>query len=185
MEARLFSSYFQDGAWDVMIGILMLTMAFRTFIDHWTISLFGLVGVLYVILLRKFVTTRRMGTALFSVTRKKKRVRMMVVILAANFVTLILLLFTLFGTHPSVAVSAAVFTSLVVLSFSLVAYFMSYWRFFIWGVLLAGTILVNELIGMGPGSVTSLIIGSAITLVGFYYLVSFLRNYPSTEVGRE
>jgi len=180
MEARLFSSYFQDGAWDVMIGILMLAMAVRTFIDHWTISLLGLGGVLYVVLLRMFVTRKRLGVAQFSASRKKKRTRMLFIILAANLVTLVLFLSALLGAHPSKALSAAVIVLLVVLTFSLVAYFMDYWRFFIWGALLAGTILIMELYGEGAGSWVSLVIGSLITLAGIYYLVSFMKKYPLT-----
>jgi len=180
MEARLFSSYFQDGAWDVMVGMLILAMAIRTFIDHWTVSLLGLVGVLYVILIRMFVTRKRLGVARFKAFRKRKRSRMLLVILAANLVTLVLLLATLFGAHPSQALSAAVIVVLVILTFSMVAYFMDYWRFFIWGALLAGTILIMELYGEGPGSWASLAVGSGVTLAGIYYLVSFLSKYPST-----
>ncbi|MGA1792762.1 MAG: hypothetical protein ACMUHM_02325 [Thermoplasmatota archaeon] len=183
IEGRLFSSYFRDGALDVMVGILILTMAFRTMIDHWTVSLLALGGVLYVLIIRTFVTRRRMGVARFSSGRKKKRARMLLVILIANLITLILLVATLLGAHPSVALSAAVITTLVVLSFSVVAYLMNYWRFFIWGALLAGTILVYELVGGGPAIIVSLVIGTAITFVGLGYLISFLGKYPSRRGG--
>ncbi|MBN1538930.1 MAG: hypothetical protein JW939_02210 [Candidatus Thermoplasmatota archaeon] len=178
IEGRLFSSYFQDGAWDVMIGIMMVTMAMRTFIDHWTVSLFALGGVIYVFIIRKFLTVKRLGYARFSSSRKKKRITMFLIILAANIVTLCLLVASLFGADPSFALRTAVIATLVIITFSTVAYCMEYWRFFIWGIFLTGSILVAETFGLGPGSIVFLTLGVVITLTGIYYLLGFIRKYP-------
>lgn len=185
IEARLFSSFFEDGAWDVMIGIMMLTMAMRTFIDHWSVSLLALGGVLYVIIIRKYLTVKRLGYAKFSSARKKKRVIMFLMILAANLVTLCLILTSLLGADPSFALRTSVIAVLVISTFSIVAYYMDYWRFFIWGIFLTGSILVTEVYGLGPGSMVSLLMGAFITIVGLYSLFTFIRKYPSSGGSRE
>ncbi|MBN1390883.1 MAG: hypothetical protein JXA22_09620 [Candidatus Thermoplasmatota archaeon] len=185
IEAKLFSSYFQDGAWDVMIGIMMVTMALRTFIDHWTVSFLALGGVIYVFIIRKYLTVKRLGYARFSSSRKKKRVTMFLIILAANIVTLCLLIASLLGADPSFALRTTVIAALVISTFSIVAYYMDYWRFFIWGIFLTGSILVTEMFGLGPGSMVSMTMGACITIVGLYFLYIFIKKYPSSGGDRD
>jgi hypothetical protein len=181
MEGRLFATYFQDGLWDIMFGILMLAIALRSFIDHWSISLIGIGGVIFAIVMRKFVTMKRLGYAKFGTKRRKKRKLILMVILTANFLTVLLLMITVVGIKPSALIGAIVIGSLVLVTFSTVAYLMNYWRFFVWGVLFAFGVLITEFTTLDSGKYFFLLIGLVAVIVGLVYFLIFMRRYPGSK----
>jgi hypothetical protein len=181
MEGRLFATYFQDGLWDIMIGILMLAIAIRSFIDHWSISLIGIAGVIFAIVMRKFVTMKRLGYAKFGTRRRKKRKLILMVILAANFITLLILIIGFIGVEPSAFIAALVIGGMVMITFSTVAYLLNYWRFLLWGILFSIGIIMTEFTGMESGKYFFLAIGIAIVSVGLIYFMTFLKKYPGSK----
>ncbi|MFW3146934.1 MAG: hypothetical protein ACMUIE_09005 [Thermoplasmatota archaeon] len=181
LEARIWTSYFQDGVWDIFLGAMMLTMALRTFVDHWIVSIAFFPLVVGMILVKRFVTARRLGYVKFSKRRRRKRIAMFLVILSANVITLALLIVGMFGVDPSVSVRVAVIGGLVFLSFSAVAYFLDFFRFFIWGALFTLAVIATEVFGMEMGSYLFLGFGSTAVLVGIAYFIAFLRKYPGEK----
>ena len=179
LETRMWVSYFQDGMWDVFMGVLMLSTALRTFVDHWLISIVGLLACMSVLLIKKFVTVRRIGLAKFARKRRRRRIVMFSVILAANIVTLILLLFTLIGAEPSMMLRIAAIGSLCFFTFSAVAYLLDFWRFFLWGALFTFALIVTEAVGNDLGSYLFLGTGSLAMIVGMAYFITFIRRYPA------
>jgi hypothetical protein len=183
IERQMFASYFQDGLWDIMIGMLMMAIAIRSFIDHWSVSLIGIIGVIFVILMRKFVTMKRIGYARFGSRRKKRRVTMFLIILGTNLFTLLLLVITIMGVEPSALARAVVVGSLVLVSFSAIAFLLDFWRFFIWGSLFAFSLVVTEFTGVEIGKYIFLAVGSSALIIGLVYLFIFLRRYPGSKEG--
>jgi hypothetical protein len=164
-----------------MIGIMMLATALRSFVDHWSISFIAIAGVIFAIVMRKFVTMKRIGFAKFGTQRRKKRKLILMIILAANFITLLILMITIIGFKPTALIGALVFGGMVMVTFSTVAYLMNYWRFFLWGVLFSIGIIMTEFIGMESGKYFFLAIGAAIVSVGLIYFLIFLRKYPGPK----
>lgn len=180
IEARLFASYFQDGMWDIMIGWMMVVTALRSFIGHWSVSFLMFAGILLVFFVRKYVTMKRIGYAKFGTARRMKRKKILFIIVGANLLTLLILIFTIFGTGFAPDLWGFAIAVTVLIIFSAVAYMMNYPRFFLWGVLFSGGIILNEISGEEIGKFIFLVLGSVVIIIGSIYFMIFLRKYPRT-----
>ena len=108
-----------------------------------------------------------------------RKVKMLIVIIAANILTLGLWIVTMFGIEPSVGLKGVTIVLLVLVTFSTIAYFMNYWRFMLWGFLFASGMLLAEIAGMGISRYYFLVLGAIISFIGLIYLISFLNRYPA------
>lgn len=180
IEARLFASYFQDGMWDIMIGWMMIVTALRSFVDHWMVSFLIFAGIILAYFVRKYVTMKRIGYAKFGTERRTKRKRLLFLVIGANLLTLLILIVTLlgFGSASNIFGFAIVVTILII--FSAVAYSFYYPRFFLWGVMFSGGILISEILGMDVGKYVFLLLGTVVTMIGIIYFMIFLKKYSKT-----
>ena len=78
-------------------------------------------------------------------------------------------------------VRVAVIGGLVFVSFSAVAYFLDFPRFFIWGALFTIAVIATEIFGTEIGSYLFLGFGSTAVLVGIVYFIAFLKKYPGEK----
>ncbi len=178
LEKKAWTSYFQDGLWDIVIASMMLTMAIRTLTDNVWFTLGMFIGVASLVIGKKFITIPRLGLVKFSQTRMMRQIKLVASIGIAVIATLgLLLLINMGWESPKVITSLgmAVFLALI---FGLIAYFLDFPRLFIYGIMFA----INEIIwghfGEPTGPYVVLIFGSAVLIVGLIILVSFLRKYP-------
>jgi hypothetical protein len=207
LERKAFRSTFQDGLWDIFLGLLLLNMGGGALLGGSEKSpLWGMVvltvfagGVLLLFWAgKKFVTAPRIGTAKFGRQRKGKLKKVRLVL----FVSVLLgALMALWGVGASVAgvpyviarlpLPAYVWAAQCVVVFSLGAYFMDVTRFYLYGVLYAvpfplGILLAQNtsLSGTASMALTFGVAGATMVLVGVALFVRFLRAYPKTaQVG--
>jgi hypothetical protein len=196
IERKAYRSTFQDGLWDIYLGLLLLGFAFASPIE--SIGLTRPLNILPVVIIpilflrygKKLITIPRMGMVRFGPKRKADKKRLRIVSIILFFVTLIQVILTITRVFPprwmvelgtySVPIIIALFAVLV---FSVFAYFRDFPRLFGIGVLFAAGILFSEYLHYRIGSPYDGMIGFGvpaviILAVGFVLLLQFLKKYP-------
>jgi len=192
-ERKTFTSAYQDGLWDILIGCIILEFAIAPFLsrslgDLWSSVVFlpfwALVA-LAIWLTRRYVVTPRVGVVKFGSWRRTRLTRFTVIMLLVNLVAFVLgiLAAANFATWPSWAPVACL--SLTMLAgFSLAAYLLNFTRLYVYGILFALSPLVGQWLYVhlkaphhGFPITFGITAGTAI-LVGLVKFVHLLRDYP-------
>ena len=178
LEKKVWTTYFQDGLWDIVIASMMLTMAIRTLTDNVWLTLGMFSGVVILVIGKRFITVPRLGHVKFSQFRMMRQTKLVASIAIAVTATFGLLLLINMGWEFSKVITSLGMAVFLALSFGLIAYFLDFPRLFIYGLMFA----INEIIwghfGEPTGPYVILIFGSVVLIVGLVLLVSFLRKYP-------
>jgi len=206
-ERKIFRlAIFQDGIWDMQIGGMIMLFSFypitRSLLGPgWNLVLiFGLLGLLLFIgaMLKRTVSTPRMGLVKFGRSQKSKLLTMRLIIFAiflassALVIALILKVFQGASWGPNTPEwfqlldMDIVFGLVVVAIFSLVAGVFRMWRPFIYGLLLGGSLVASGALTVYQGpefQYPFAIAGGIIMLTGLGLLLRFVRTYqiPAEE----
>jgi hypothetical protein len=197
LELKAWTSYFQDGLWDIFLGLLLLAMAIGALLsdigvpEAWSTTIYVTLMVLSMLILwagKRFITLPRMGRVKFGPKRKAKlnwvRVVLFISILAGAGVFLVALAM---NTNRPEWLNAAFFFPAAwmvnaIVVFSLGAYFLDFNRLYLIGVLYAVPVPLDILFHkFASMDLTFFAIGIpaiVILIVGSVMLVRFLRDYP-------
>lgn len=184
IERKSWTSYFQDGFWDILMGLLMLGTGFNILFDEtvWYIAIFSL-ALLILIVGRRLITIPRVGRVNFGPERRIKQKKVFIVLAISLIVGSAISFIPLSGVEPSKIVVAAVAGVWIILILSLVAYFMDFRRLYAYGLLFAISMaLANALDDLIP-TILFFVSGSIALLVGLIVLIRFIRKYPKTADG--
>jgi hypothetical protein len=197
IERKAWKSVFQDGLWDIYLGLLLLAMAVWAllsdvgFSESWGMTVLIGLEVLAMLVLwvgKKLITVPRIGRVKFGPKRKAK----------LNWVRVVLLLSVLVGAGVFVAGLAvrsdrpewlnasfflpAAWVVNAVVVFSLGAYFLDFSRLYLIGVLYALAvpldILFRQLTDIDLSFLAFGVPAMVILIVGLVMLARFLRDYP-------
>jgi hypothetical protein len=196
IEARAWRSFFQDGLWDIYLGLLLLSMAVTAWLESLGMpesrAMVILVGlqVLSVVILwagKRFITVPRIGRVKFG-PRRKVRLAWTTIILAVSALVgaaVMLVALLVLGSPPAwfnaklFFPAAWVVNALVV--FSLGAYFLDFNRLYLIGVLYAIAIPFDVVLNkMVDAEVSYIAFGTpalVILVMGVIVLARFLRDY--------
>jgi hypothetical protein len=206
LERKAFRSTFQDGLWDIFLGLLLLNMGGGTLLGGSGMSPLGsmvvLTGFVLLVLLgfwagKKFITTPRIGVAKFGPQRKSKLKMVRLVLFLSVLVGVLMFIWGvgawsgrlpyLLGELP---IPAYVWAVQCLVVFGLAAYFMDVPRFYLYAVLYAlpfplGILLARntDLAGSVCMALTFGIAGGVMVLWGVILFVRFLRQYPAPAEG--
>ena len=196
-EQKVFRSAFQDGLWDILIGSFVLVFAIAPFLsrslgDFWSSAVFvpfWAVVFLAAWLVKKYVVIPRVGIVKFGSWRKARLIKFNVVTFVVGLVALILGTLSAFNFDAVPGwMHAARFSLIVLLGFSVAAYFTGFNRLYIYGLLIALSPLVGEWLYVYAKAphhgfpITFGITAGVAILVGLVKFVRLLRDYPiSTE----
>lgn len=199
-DRKVFTASFDDGLVDIFISSVTLMFAVGPLTtayinpylgDFWgdllgTVMFLPLWGITYLVLRwirKKFVGPRR-GVIKFGPTRKRKMSTFSWLMLTLNVVFLILgILFAVVPSGPG-WLNVLPFSAMVLISFTLAAYFLDLNRFYIYGLMLGLAPIVGEWLYREFGvshhgfPVTFGIATVVIFLVGLVKLFSILRENP-------
>ena len=199
IERKVFTSTFQDGVWDIVLGLWLLTMGIAPLLEKtmplsdWWIMILSVPVMLVLWSGKKFITIPRMGLVKFGPNRKSL-LRLMLTIVS---VTLFLSLFlgVLFATNRIsselttwISMPVIVWVVLFIVGFSAAAYFLNLNRLYAYGVLFAVTlparIILKQIPDLRDISLCAYFVSAGIILlIGTTILIRFLRNHPIPTEG--
>lgn len=198
IEKNAFKSNFEDGLWDIYLGLLLLLMGFGPIFDmvqvpeSWETLLFLLFvgGTLAAfIAMKKFVIAPRLGLVTFSAERKRKKTKVALVLSLSVLLGVVMYLVAVFWEQGSLnpfgdnrwLLPAGLFFVQSVIVFSVMAYYLDYTRAYLYGWLFGLSfglnIALSELYGISWPVFTYLSAGIMIG-IGLVLFIQFMRSHP-------
>jgi len=196
IERRAWRSVFQDGLWDIYLGLILMSFAVSAWLDKKPISENMRVGIYVGVMVlamfvlwagKRFITMPRMGTVKFGAERQKRRniVRLILFISVLVGLAMWFLSTSLFGEGRGALAGKWVFPLVWVLNmlmvFGLGAYFFEYERLYVIGFLYAVVIPIDVIVKtfarVDMDVYIFLAAGVIILVMGIAYLVRFMRDY--------
>jgi hypothetical protein len=199
LEKKAYRSIFEDGLWDLFIGIIILSLGISTFLgsllnlsEDWLfiipVGLLNLIAFLIFYLGKKFITVPRMGFVTFGTNRKSKQQKLKIFLFAFFILNVILFLLPLTGILNYVQFEPLLFSLILGISmftfpFSIIAYFLDFTRLYIYAFLTGIGFFLTDLLNPIFGSpidifLTFGISGGIIVIIGLYLFIRFLKKYP-------
>lgn len=200
-EKKAFRTVFQDGLWDIYLGLLLSTAGLGFLVAGGSRSeLPGILAVLVFVCLfllafwaaKKYVTTPRVGLVKFG-PKRKARIRNVRVVLFLSALAGVAMFF--FGLSPgpsgvpgwatNIPLAAYVWAGQAIVVFAIGAYLLDVPRFYFYGVLYAlpfpaaialdenGIVSHNVAFPLSYGVSAGIIV-----LIGLVLFVRFLNDYP-------
>jgi hypothetical protein len=184
LEKKMYQSYFQDGLWDIFLGLLFLFMGVRSLSGNVWYTLLALSGIPVFILGKRFITIPRMGYVKFGETRKKKRRNLIVIILVAIIVTYSILFISLTGSSLNTLFTGVFLGLMISTIFMVMAYFLDFTRLYFYALLFGIAISINELFWGHPMAPLALSLSGGFVLsLGCILLIRFMKTYtPHQDV---
>ena len=210
LERRAFRSTFQDGLWDIFLGLLLLNIGIGTIVggmlEEAEMSLTWIVLMIvplpFLVLIafwagKKFITAPRIGLVKFGPQRKAKMRNLRAVL----FVSVLLLVIMVFWGWAAmgnglpqwmrgIPLPLYVWPVQTIVVFGLAAYFLDVPRFYAYGVLYGlplpvGMLLVKntDVTALGSVVITYGVPVGVMVLIGMILFVRFLRQYPAPAEG--
>lgn len=202
LERKAWRSVFQDGLWDIYLGIILSSFAVNAWLDKKPIEddlrMIGYIGVMVlgmVVLFagKRFITMPRLGRVKFGVERRKKRRVVQLVLFISVLIGLLLwwLSAVYFGGDrevPSKWMFPAIWVLNVLAVFGLSAYFFEYERLYLIGFLYALVlpldVYIKDVIKADLDVYIFLAAALVILAMGLSYLVRFVREYKPVDLSR-
>lgn len=202
LERKAYRSTFDDGIWDLFMGLIILSMGLSTFIgtilnlpEGWDtiipVLILNIIAFLIFYLGKKFITIPRMGFVKFGPKRKVKQLKLKIFLLFMFLVNIILLFIPLTGVLRNIQIQPLMLTLLLglgafTLPFCFVAYYLEFTRLYFYaflaGIGLFLTEMLNPIVSSPLDTILSFgITGGAIVIIGLYYFIRFLKKYPLSE----
>ena len=196
LERKVWTSFYEDGIWDIYLGLLLSAIAVGAFCADTGLSenysIFGHVGIIVFAILflwfgKRFITVPRIGTVVFG-PRGRARLTKAQILLAISCVSG-LVAFLLIASTIGNAMARPVMDYVVPLFwtvnmlvlFSLAAYFLNYRRLYMIGFLYAIAVpadkIMRQLLHIDLSVVAFGVPALIILIMGVVVLVRFIRKY--------
>jgi hypothetical protein len=199
IEKKISLLYFEDGFWDLIMGFTLVAFgigaAVYDYLPDPMNSILGpmlwLIGFIGFLLAKRFITVPRLGFVKYK-PRKRKRLKLLVIITAIFVIlTIVAVILTALEllTFSGLGIGTAIIFGLMpVTIFSGLALLLNYNRIFIHAIVYGAAFFTNEILNIYGyslyGGIAMIACGMIIMVMGFVYLVKFLRKY-STGNGDE
>jgi len=197
-EQKAWRSVFQDGLWDIFLGMVLLSMGTVNLLDNLTLAktwyytiIIGIYAVSCLVLWagKRFITLPRLGRVKFGAAGKTRRFKTQLLLSASVVFGLIVwfLASNYYKTGSSLNLTMGLLFPMayvlnVLLVFGLGAYTLDYPRLYIIAVLFAVPIplqiLSRRFEVLKPAFYSFAIPAGIIVVMGIACLIRFLRNYP-------
>jgi len=202
LERRAWRSFFDDGLWDIYLGLLLALMGISGLLDRSGLTegagMSIYIGLLAVVMAafwaaKRFITVPRIGQVKFGRERKVRRIKTALVLFASVvFGLVVMLLASRARQDGSLEIFGSAFLPVVwainmLVVFGAMGYFLDFERLYFIGLMYAITIPLNEILislaNVRIGPYLFFGCGSIIVAVGIFYLARFLQNYPVIQEG--
>ncbi|RPH94168.1 MAG: hypothetical protein EHM72_15800 [Calditrichaeota bacterium] len=191
LELKAFTAVFEDGLWDVYLGLMLLGMGVSILLDdlgYWLSEYWILIFsplLILPILLKKWITVPRMGVVKFG---SKRRYRVLLTVVLFFFIFLAGLTLYRSPDRPfyildvPITRSAFIWFHSTLLIFCIAAFLLNFNRLYLYSILFALPYPFRMIMKQAPGwSVASsslfFISAAIIMVIGLRLLRQFLRKY--------
>jgi hypothetical protein len=197
LERKAYRSFFEDGIWDIYLGLLLLAMGGGpALLALGAPVVWAAIAPLTVVVLgmlvffggKKYLTVPRLGAVQFGPARTQRRKKTSVVLACSVVVGIALLALSATRSLPSLGLAgvptvAIIFAANCVIVFSLGAYYLDFSRLYICGLLYAVPFPLAVVLAERWSPAAGFLVAYALSagpmiLVGLILLVRFLREYP-------
>ena len=202
LEKKAYRAVFDDGLWDMFIGLLILNLALGPLLNllfDWSKFLsiiipslgWNIVALLIFILGKKYITTPRVGYVKFGPKRKSKELKLKIFLIILFVFNLILFILPTLGIINYRQIQPLLINLLLgfgifTFPFFVIAYFLDYTRLYFYafsvGIGFFLTDLLTPIVGDPLDSVIVFgVIGVIIVIIGLYFFIYFLKKYPLSK----
>ena len=185
LEKRAFMTFFQDGLWDICLGLFIMGWGIGILTDMaFLIGGWFIVIYLAVLGIKKWLTYPRIGYVKLNKREVKMKLQLTillgVVMLLGVFITGIFAL----DTRPQWLSDyfPMFFSGMLALIVIVISLWVGAYRFILYAVFILGAGAIHQWLDL-EWSYTYIGAGSVIILIGLSILISFLRKYPKTPQG--
>ena len=179
VKKKVYMSYFQDGLWDILLGIYLLSWGITIWKDlvavmggMWIVVYFAVLGV------KRGVIYPRSGYIKLNEARKQM---MRLVLLGSVLFLLGLSILGAFAFYSRPAWLDDYFMFLLITMLAVVIVILGYWwrvtRWYIYGVIVFAAAAAQQWLNI-PREMGFIVPGGIIALAGAGLLIKFLRKYP-------
>jgi hypothetical protein len=183
IERRAWTSYFDDGLWDIFLGAMFLIGGIRALTENVWYTLLVAPLVLVLPVGKKLVTTPRLGYVKFGPARKLKLGKAFIALTVSVLTIFTLQLLTRSGLSLPIVPMSPIMAVWIAVFFGILAYYLDFRRLYAYGLLYAISEVLWGQFGKSIGAVTQTIWATAILLVGLIVFARFLRKYPLPAEG--
>lgn len=193
LERKAYRSTFQDGLWDIMLGLIILALGVIPLLtelklgDFWSSMLlipFYLFGYFIFTQGKRRFTIPRMGMIKFGPMRKKKRRKIILFLMAALLIGLLAGVIFLKIILMADWLPVAFLMVLIFVSFNLGAHYLDFSRLTVYGAILTLFVPLGEILfrkGFLSHHGFPMIFGTSgilMIVTGIVLFIRFLRKYP-------
>ncbi|MBN1313627.1 MAG: hypothetical protein JXB30_19650 [Anaerolineae bacterium] len=204
LEGKAWRSVFQDGMWDIFLGLLLVAMAVNAWMSDSGLAenirtgvYIGLeivaMGVLWAG--KRFITVPRMGRVKFGKGRRSRKLWVTLVVgLSALLGVVVFQITQTMGNSVSFQSAMRTFfpafwAAGCIVFFSLGAYLLDFSRLYLIGILYALPVptdhLLHRLFGLDLSSLAFGLPGLTAVVMGLVVMIRFMREYPIPHVPEE
>jgi len=197
IEKKVWTSYFEDGIWDIFLGLLILGMGLAPLLEdigmglseYWIISTM-LPAMIFLFVGKKYIAIPRMGVVKFGPKRKAKLKKMQAILFIVLILGLIIgILVATSIISPELAkgisIPILVWIGVFIIGFSLAAYLLDFNRLYLYGVLYAiphpARMMLKHTDFAGISLSIFFVSAAVMVAIGMVLLIRFLRKYPLPE----
>jgi hypothetical protein len=201
LERKVWTSFFEDGIWDIYLGLLLFAMGIGAIISDIGIShtvtmiIYVLIvgtAFLFLLLGKRYITRPRIGHVDFGPKGKARKRKTRIVFTISVLVGLIAFVVAVLSAKGSLSQSLrtdlllpAIWVGNMIIVFSLAAYFLHFNRLYLIGVMFAIAvpldILLTALTRQDLTFLAFALPAMVILIMGSIVLSRFLRRYPPPE----
>ncbi len=199
LEKKAYRSLFEDGLWDIFIGIIILSLGLSTLLgsllnlpELWItilpVAILNIIAFLIFYLGKKFITIPRIGFVKFGPKRKSKHLKLKLFLGFSFILNLVLFILPFTGLISSIQFEPLLMSLLLgilffTFPFCVIAYLLDFTRLYFYAFLAGIGLFLTQLLNAIVGSVMSPFLtfgsfGVLIIVIGLYYFIHFLRKFP-------
>ena len=179
IQKKVYMSYFQDGLWDILIGIFLVSWGLMFHLDMPALGGGLFIGLYFAILaLKRWLTYPRLGYAKVAEEQKQK-IRMVIAGTVMFLLGLMVFLLIAFENPPNWLGEYIMFFfgCMLAAAISLLAYWWKVNHWYAYAVLIVTGVAFHQWLEAAL-HLSFIVPGAIIMLIGIAMLVRFLHRYP-------